>query len=351
MSTPSVSLEHSYTITTRRKRVVIVGLAVALVAAAVADLLIGGAPMPFGVLMEALFNRSHAQPIDVQIVWSIRMPMTLTAILVGAALATAGSQMQTILNNPLAEPYTLGIASAAGFGAALAVVTGFAATSLGSALGIAGSAWVFAMAACGVILIFAKVRGSNAESMILIGIAIVFFFDALLALMQYVASVVELEQVVFWTLGSLTRATWPQIAVLALVLAVCLVVFLRASWTMTAFRMGDTRAQAMGVPVARVRTQTLVLVSLLAATAVAMAGTIGFIGLIGPHVARMIVGEDQRHFLPASALCGALLLTVASLVSKVMNPGIIMPVGIITAVVGVPVFVFIILSKRSQIWN
>lgn len=334
-----------------RKIVVLSVLGILLLAAAAGDLLVGGAPMPLGVLVTALTDPGSAAAIDVQIVWDIRLPMTLTAVLVGAALAAAGAQMQTILGNPLAEPYTLGIASAASFGAALAVVSGFTATTIGTALGIAGSAWFFAMLACAAILLFARLRGPGAESMILIGIAIVFFFDALLALMQYLASVVELEQVVFWTLGSLSRATWPQIGLLTVVLAASLVILLRQAWTLTAFRMGDDRAQALGIAVSRVRMRTLIIVSVLAATAVSMAGTIGFIGLVGPHVARMLAGEDQRFFLPAAALSGALLLTAASLASKLIQPGLVLPVGIITAVVGVPVFLLLILSRRKRIWS
>lgn len=330
---------------------VLVGMAVALVLVSVGDVMVGGAPMPLPVLVRALVDPASSAAIDVQIVWAIRLPMTATALVCGAALAMSGAQMQTVLGNPLAEPYTLGIASAASFGAALAVVSGFAATTLGSALGIAGSAWFFAMVACAVILGMARIRGRGAESMILIGIAIVFGFDALLALMQYLASVVELEQVVFWTLGSLTRSTWPQIGLMAGVLVVCSVLFISHAWTLTALRLGDDRARSMGVPVDRARTLALVLASLLAATAVSMAGTIGFIGLIGPHIARMLMGEEQRFFLPASTLCGALLLTGASLVAKVVQPGQILPVGIITAIVGVPLFLVLVMGRRQRNWS
>ena len=302
---------------------------------------------------EALYTLTHpaqSRAIDWQIVFDIRLPMTMTAVLVGGALAAAGSQMQTILGNPLAEPYTLGVSAAAGFGAALATVTGFTAAGIGATLGMAGSAWLFAMLACGVILVFSRMRDSSAESMILLGIAIVFFFDALLALMQYLASETQLEQVVFWTMGSLTRSTWTQIAVLAVIMVVGLWFFYRNAWSLTAFRMGDDRARALGVKVDRMRAFTLVAVSFMAATAVSMAGTIGFIGLVGPHVARMLVGEDQRYFLTASTLVGSLLLVAASAVSKVIQPGVILPVGIITAIVGVPVFVLIIAGQRRKMW-
>lgn len=339
-----------YRLASRRKWLLIVALAVALCATALVDFLLGSGSMSVGEVLYTLTHPTESRAIDRQIVFDIRLPMTVTAVLVGGALAAAGSQMQTILGNPLAEPYTLGVSAAAGFGAALATVTGFTVAGVGAALGMAGTAWVFAMLACGIILAFSRLRDPSPESMILLGIAIVFFFDALLALMQYLASETQLEQVVFWTMGSLTRSTWTQIALLAVIMTVGLLFFYRNAWTLTAFRMGDDRARALGVKVDRVRALTLVAVSFMAATAVSMAGTIGFIGLVGPHVARMLVGEDQRYFLTASTLVGSLLLVAASAVSKVIQPGVILPVGIITAIVGVPVFVLIIAGQRRKTW-
>ncbi len=335
----------------RRRTVVIIALVILALVVFCGDVAIGGATMPLPELIDAVFTPSRVPAVDRQIVWDIRLPMSVSGVLVGGALAAAGAEMQTILNNPLAEPYTLGISAAAGFGAALAAVTGLSALPLGSELGMAGSAWVFAIAACAVILVFSRLRGAGTESMILLGIAIVFLFNALLALMQYVASEVQLQQVVFWTLGSLGRATWPQIGILAVMSAVIVPLFYRNAWTLTAFRMGDERAGTLGVSVDRVRMFTLIGVSLLAATAVSIAGTIGFIGLVGPHIARILVGEDQRHFLTASVLSGAILLTGASMVSKIIVPGVIIPVGVITSLVGVPVFLVIIMTRRQRTWT
>lgn len=341
---------HWYRRAARKKWAIIALIALVLAMASLADFLLGGGSMPARDVLYTLLHPTSARPIDHQIVFEIRLPMTVTAVLIGVALAAAGSQMQTILGNPLAEPYTLGVSAAAGFGAALAVVTGFASEGLGAVFGMAGTAWVFAMLACAAILIFSRFRGPGVEGMILLGIAIVFFFDALLALMQYLASETQLEQVVFWTMGSLTRANWVQIGLLAVITVFGLFFFYRNAWSLTAFRMGDDRARSLGIDVARMRALTLVVVSFMAATAVSMAGTIGFIGLVGPHVARLLVGEEQRYFLTASALTGALLLVAASAVSKAIQPGVILPVGIITAIVGVPVFVAIIAGQRREAW-
>lgn len=339
---------HAYR-TMIARRTAIVGILFLITAALfVADVCVGGSGLPLKQLFQGIFTPWDAPETIQQIVWSIRMPMSVTGVLVGAALAIAGVQMQTILNNPLAEPYTLGIAAAAGFGAALSVIVGVSTLSV---LGTAGSAWIFAMIACAVILGFSTLRGASAESMILLGIALVFLFTALLSLAQYVASDAQLQQVVFWTLGSLSRATWPQVALLAGALMIITPIFRRASWTLTTFRLGDDRARALGVNVERTRMLVLIGVSLLAATAVAVSGTIGFVGLVGPHAARMLVGENQRHFLPAAALCGSALLCGASVVSKLIVPGVIIPVGIITSIVGVPLFLALILSRTRRLWN
>ena len=146
-------------------------------------------------------------------------------------------------------------------------------------------------------------RGVTAETMVLLGIALVFLFQALLALLQYIASEQALQQVVFWSLGSLAKASWPKLGLTAADRRGDVPFFVRASWQLTALRLGDERARALGVDVQRLRLIVLVGVSLLAATAVAFVGTIGFVGLVGPHVARMLVGEEQRYFLPASAIC------------------------------------------------
>jgi iron complex transport system permease protein len=335
----------------RRKRLIVAGLLLLMLLVLVCDVAIGGGSLALPELLRGCFAPWTAPPVVREIVWNIRMPIAMTGVLVGAALAVAGAEMQTILNNPLAEPYTLGISAAAGFGAALSVVLGVSAIPLGAVLGMAGSAWLFAILACGVILAVSTLRGANTETMILLGIALVFLFTALLSLMQYLASDAQLQQVLFWTLGSLSRATWPQLAALAGALLVITPLFYRASWTLTAFRLGDDRARALGVDVTRTRVLALIGVSLLAATAVAFAGTIGFIGLVGPHIARILVGDDQRYLLPASMLCGSILLCGASLASQLLVPGVILPVGIITSLLGVPVFLVLVLSHRRRMWS
>lgn len=336
---------------TDRKRLMIGALSLALAASILVDVGSGPSGLPVWDVLMTLFAPSSAEVGRRAIVWDIRLPMALMAAVVGASLAVAGAEMQTILNNPLASPFTLGVSAAAGFGAALALVLGVSLIPVGGIFIIAGNAFVCAMLAALLIHACSMLRGVTAETMVLLGIALVFLFNALLALLQYVASEQALQQVVFWTLGSLSRADWPKLGVTAAVLAVVSPCFARSAWQLTALRLGDERARSLGIDVRRLRLVVLVGVSLLAATPVAFVGTIGFVGLVGPHVARMLVGEDQRYFLPTSAIAGALLLSLTSIVSKSIIPGVLVPIGIITSLIGVPFFVGMIFTRRRQLWS
>ena len=246
---------------------------------------------------------------------------------------------------------TLGIASAASFGAALAIVTQ---VSLIPGLGpvmVTGNAFVMALATAAVLFSFTRLRGVSTEGMVLVGIALMFSFNALLGLLQYGSTEVQLAQIVFWMMGSLARASWMKLAVCAAVLAVVIPWFMSRNWALTALRMGDDKAASLGVNVSRLRIEMLVGVSLLSAVAVSFVGTIAFVGLVGPHIARMAVGEDQRFFLPFAALASALLMSLTSILSKIINPGVIYPIGIITALIGIPFFVSLILTARHRNWQ
>jgi iron complex transport system permease protein len=193
-------------------------------------------------------------------------------------------------------------------------------------------------------------RGVSVETIVLLGIALVFTFNAALSLLEYLASEQALAAVVFWTMGSLTKATWAKVYFTAAVLVVTVPLFMRQAWALTALRLGEDKAASLGINVRRLRLQTMMIVSLLAAIPVSFVGTIGFVGLVGPHIARMVVGEDQRFFLPGSVISGALLLSVTSVVSKILIPGAILPIGVITALVGVPFFFVLIFSNRRRAW-
>ena len=338
----------SYRKLVARRIVVLSMLCAALLLSVAIDVSLGPARYPLADVIRTLLFPTEAEIQIRVVVWDIRMPMALLAVTVGACLSLAGAQMQTILANPLASPFTLGLSAAASFGAALAMVLGVALVP--AALSIMVPINAFAMAMLAALLIFAlsSMRGVTVETIVLLGIALVFTFNAALALLQYFASEQALAAVVFWTMGSLTKATWSKVAVTAIILVVCAPLFARRAWSLTAIRLGETRAAAMGVPVRRIRLETLLLVSLLAAVPVSFVGTIGFIGIVGPHIARLLLGEDQRFFLPGSILSGALILSATSVLSKALLPGAVLPIGIITALVGVPFFATLILTRGRK---
>ncbi|WP_234042835.1 FecCD family ABC transporter permease [Actinomyces weissii] len=324
---------------------VLLGLAGLLLAVFTAALMVGPLGLTPGQVLSSLLYSDY-DPAVATVVVNLRLPPVLLAVLVGGSLALAGVQMQTILDNPLAEPFTLGISAASALGAALAIVTGLVLPlAPGSTLAVA--AMVAGLSASLSIAGVSRLPAVNKETTILLGIALVFSCQALLSLVQYRASTESLQQIVFWSMGSLMRATWPAVITVALALAVATPVFWVNGWRLTAVTLGEARAAAMGINVSRLRSWTLVGVALLASLSVAFVGIIGFVGLVGPHMARGLVGEDQRFLVPASILAGALLLTAAHAASQVIVPGVAVPVGILTALVGVPVFLTIILGRRQ----
>lgn len=333
-----------------RRLAIIAGFTLALLTSFTVDIAWGPARYPLTDVVAAILSPgSVADKIRV-VVWDIRMPMALMAVITGAALSLAGAQMQTILANPLASPFTLGISAAASFGAALALVLGVAIVPVALSFMVPLNAFAMALVATLIIHFISQARGVTVQTVVLLGIALVFTFNALLAFLQYLASEQALQSVVFWTMGSLTKATWEKIWITLAVLCFATPLFARHAWALTAIRLGEDKAASFGVNVRRIRLETMLIVALLAAVPVSFVGTIGFVGLVGPHIARMVVGEDQRFFLPTSLLCGALILSVTSVVSKSILPGVVFPIGIITALVGVPFFFSLILSNVRRSW-
>ena len=329
----------------------VAGAALALFITVLIDVITGPADLSFFRVAHVIFQPGVATPKEDVIIWDLRLPVASMAVVVGAMLGVAGAEMQTILNNPLADPFTLGLSSAASFGAAVAIVLGWSVLPGIGALFVTVNAFAFAMVASMGLFLFTKLRGVSPEAMILVGIAMLFTFNALLAFLQYGASELQLAQLIFWQLGSLARATWAKVGICVVVLAVVLPYFLSKSWALTALRMGEDKAAALGVNVNGLRLMVLAGVSLLSAVAVSFVGAIAFVGLVGPHIARMIVGEDQRGFLPLSALAGALILSGTSIASKAITPGIVYPIGMITSLIGIPFFVSLILSQRKRHWQ
>ena len=335
----SVGLKVSFLTALVLVMVILVGIAVSL------GVIRLSVPEVFYALLDRVFpDRFHVSPITRQVVWEIRLPRVLFGILAGTGLGIAGAVMQVVLNNPLASPYTLGISSAAGFGAALAILsgTGFSGDCL-----ISGNAFAFALLASFITIGIARMKGTSTEIMILSGIAIMYFFSACTTVLEYFADPESMKGVVFWMVGNLGKASWQKLLILFAVLLASVPYLIRKSWDLNIAGAGDDTAKSLGVDVARLRTVCLVIVSLLVGCIVAFTGTIGFIGLVAPHVTRMIIGSDNRFVLPGSALVGGLLLTCADILAQRIISPVILPIGVMTAFMGIPVFFYLIMKRRK----
>ncbi|MBW0156546.1 FecCD family ABC transporter permease [Sedimentimonas flavescens] len=321
-----------------------------LIGLVLADLMTGPSAMSPGTLWQTfLAGPQGADRAAAAILFQIRLPQTVMALIVGGALGLAGLMMQTILANPLASPFTLGFSAAAGFGAALAIMFGSAlAVPVPGWLLTPACAFVATLSATALVWLVARLKGSQPEVLVLAGIAVLFFFQSLQSLVQFMASPEVLQQIVFWLFGSLLKANWTAVKTAGVIVALCLPLIARETWALTTLRMGEANAESLGLDTDALRRRVFLITAALTAAAVSFTGTIGFVGLIAPHVARAMVGEDHRFALPFAALTGALILVSASVVSKLLSSGAAIPVGIVTAVAGIPMLAAVILTHRGN---
>ncbi|QTS01542.1 iron chelate uptake ABC transporter family permease subunit [Rhodococcus qingshengii] len=284
-------------------------------------------------------------PIRDGIVWDLRLPRTLLAALCGAGLGLCGAIMQSLLRNPLADPFVLGISSGASTGAVLIVILG-----VGSGLiGLSSGAFIGAVISFALVLLLAHAAGGTPDRVILAGVAATQLFSALTSFIVITSADPEQTRgVMFWLLGSLGGADWLDVALCAAVVAVGLVVCLTHSRALDAFAFGEDAASSLGVNVWRVRVTLLLATALMTAVIVSVAGTIGFVGLVLPHAARALVGSNHRRLLPASALIGSIFLVWVDAVARTAIAPQELPAGVVTALVGVPAFAVILWRRKAR---
>ncbi|MEA1906927.1 MAG: iron ABC transporter permease [Euryarchaeota archaeon] len=281
-------------------------------------------------------------------VWNLRLPRIFLGIVAGFGLGLAGCVMQAILRNPLASPYTLGISSGAGFGASLAILAG--AGIVGGKYLIIGNAFIFALLVAFIILGLSSRKGATPETMILAGIAMMYLFGAMTTILQYFGEAEAVKEAVFWMVGDLNRASWSVVTIVSVAIALCTPYLMAKSWDLNVMGAGDETAKSLGVNVKRTRVLTMVVSTVMVATIVCFTGTIGFIGLVAPHMTRLAIGGDNRYVLPVSGLLGAVILISADLVARRIMAPIILPVGAVTAFMGAPLFLYLIMRRRREYW-
>ena len=278
--------------------------------------------------------------------WLIRLPRILMAVLVGATLATAGAVMQGVFRNPLAEPGVIGISSGAAVGASASIVFGLG--FLGP-LTLPALAFVGGLAATVIVYVSARSDGrTEVVTLVLTGIAVNAVGGAAIALFTYLGSTQQREQIVFWQLGSLNGTRWDDLAVVAPLAVVGIAVCLFFAGSLDLLALGERQAEHLGVRVERLRVVAIVVIALLTCAAVAFCGIIGFVGLVVPHLMRMVLGPGHRLLLPASALGGAVLLLAADLAARTVVSGSELPIGMLTALIGGPFFFWLLRRTRRR---
>ncbi|MBL8579591.1 MAG: iron ABC transporter permease [Mesorhizobium sp.] len=340
----------------RRARVAIVALVALLVATALFSLASGASDASaWAVVRGWLFASSSADPLSMRdsiIIYDIRLPRLILGVIVGAALAVSGTVLQGLFRNPLADPGLVGVSAGAGLGAIVVIVLG--ATLLGPVSGFLGIYTLPLAAFCGglasTLLLYgvATRRGQTSiATMLLAGIALGAMAGALSGILVYMADDRQLRDLTFWGLGSLAGATWTKIAAAGPIIVIALLATPFLARGLNALALGEAAASHLGIPIQRLKYVAIISVAAAVGASVAVSGGIGFVGIVVPHLLRLLIGPDNRYLLPASALLGACMLLLADAVSRTIVAPAELPIGIVTAIVGAPFFLWILLRRRG----
>lgn len=347
----------------RRNLVIIIAMAIAMIVLAIITLMLDERFDDLGYLLHILFNKDapDVDPISNILVWDLGLPRIISCILAGMTLGVAGTVMQCVLKNPLGSPYTLGVSNAAAFGAALGIVVLGGGIISGQSLAsiiiqnpylVATSAFIWAMIATGVIILLVKITKVSPETMVLAGVALSSIFAAGISMLQYMYNEYALSTIVFWQFGSMGKAGWDQLALIAVVALAAILFFISKRMDYNALDAGDEVASSLGVNVEGLRLITLVVAAMVTAIVVSFMGVIAFIGLLGPHIVRRFVGNDHRYLIPGSMFLGAIILLVSDCIGQTAMDFTI-PVGIITSFLGGPLFLYLLIrgyrKRRSRL--
>jgi iron complex transport system permease protein len=337
-------------------RTLIACLLLLLPAAVLASVALGAVSLPAGeVWRDVVSHLSGAgrpvgvSGIDDAIIWGSRMPRTLLALVAGAGLAVAGAVLQTVVRNPLADPYVLGVTSGASL-AAVAVLTLGPAGLLGPLhVGVSAAAFAGACATLALVIALGRRDGALAPArLVLAGVALSYLLQGITSYLQLRARPDQLSGVLFWLLGSVAGAQWQDLGLPAVLVVACTAWLLLHGRSLNALAMGEETAVLLGVRVHALRLQLLAVAAVLTAAVIAVAGGISFVGLVVPHSVRLLIGADHRSLLPATALTGALFLLLADLAARTLAAPMELPLGILTAVAGTPFFLWLLRRERAQ---
>jgi iron complex transport system permease protein len=356
--TTATQIKQVYNKGKKRKILALTTLFIALLIAMIVSISIGaGAPTfmdAVKVISSRLFpflNINAGSELTQSIILDIRLPRLILAVIAGAGLAASGASTQGVLRNPLVSSYTLGISAGAGFGAAIAIVFQLGVFTQYPAYVTVANAFLFSLIAVLFVYTIARLRGITSEAIILSGIAVGYLFSAALSFIQYVAPAHEaIRSVVFWLLGSFVNATWTSVLIVLPFVTIPVFFMFRYSWDLNVMSLGEETASSTGVNSKRILTIYLILVTVATAGIVSFTGILGFVCLVSPHIARMLIGNDHRFLIPCSILVGSTLLLCADTMARMVLYRSDIPVGIITSLLGIPFFIYLLLARKRRNW-
>ena len=287
------------------------------------------------------------QSFYTDIVWTYTMPRIVIALVIGAGLAICGAAMQALFKNPMASPYILGLSSGASVGASIAIL--FTIPFIPELIAAPVMAFIFCMMTTFLVYGLAKGTGMvSTESLTLIGMAISSLFSAVVSLLTVLAGE-KMSNIVFWTMGSLAQYNWDKVLIVMPIIILGSLMVMSYSRELNAIMLGDAHAKDLGIEVRKVRLIILLITSLITAACVAFTGVIGFVGLVIPHIVRLLMGPDNRYMMPFSIAAGALFLLVCDYISRVAFSGDVLPIGVVTAIIGAPYFIYLIYKRKSEV--
>jgi len=351
----TLSVSEQYNVAKAKKIAIILMLLALVFLFFIVSVFVGSGTLSFKEVFLAIFNKGSETAR--LIVRRIRFPRVIAALIAGGGLAVSGLVMQTVLKNPLASPTTLGVSNAAVFGANFAIIVvgaGAFHSTHGSWLSISNPylvstfSFLSAIIAAGSILLLARLKNLNASAIVLAGVAVSAIFQAGTTLIQYFASDTQVASAVYWTFGDLGRASYKTDLIMFIVVAVSTLFFFSKRWDFSAMSGGIAYAKTLGVNTRFMTIMSLLLASLITSVTVSFLGIIGFVGLTAPQFMKRIVGDDYRYLLPSSFLAGALLLLISDILGRLPIFGTSVPVGVVTSLIGGPVFLAILLRRKKN---
>ncbi len=364
----SDTFEGKYDASVRRKVLLIIGLFALVIITFILSICLGSVDISIGDLMCVFFHPilpdivpEPSQDYYYNFVYNGRMPRAIMVILTGVSLGAAGMMMQALLRNPLVSPFTLGVSTAASFGAALAILFGdaiFGMTLMNTSVNIVGasftfgslvrvfSAFLLALASIALVLTMAKRSSSSRSLLILGGVVVSYLFQAGIMATKYFSNDDQLREITLWIMGSMANSSWGTALIAAPVVIVCMIYLFKQSMDLNALTAGDEVASSLGVDVESLRKRGLIVCTLMSAVCLAFTGVIGFIGLMAPHICRMIIGNDARYLMPASALMGAVILSISDLFCRLAIRPEELPTGIVLYMIGGIFFIWLVTNRK-----